>query len=83
MCSLRQLGQYVKQVRVWLDVARAACKHETVDDGAGFCSGDRVAEEPNLSAGGYCPFILPISGRKSKFIIAGIRYIGVASKSEM
>ena len=80
---MRQLRKDVTQVRVRLDVARAARKHEAVDDGAGFSSRDRVAEEPNFSAGGYCPFILSISGRKSKFIIAGIRYIGVASKSEM
>jgi hypothetical protein len=73
----------VQQVVVRFDTAGTARQHETVNRGAGFCAVDRVTEQPRGSARASCPFILPISGRKLRSIIVGIRCMDVVSRLEM
>lgn len=71
--TLRQFGQHVQQPGVWLDAAGAACQHQAVDHRARLRAGNRVAEQPRFAGSGKLVFILPISGKKLKSIIVGIR----------
>jgi len=62
-----------------VDAAGAASQHETVDHGAGPGSVSGIAEQPRFSSGGHLPDILPISGKKSRSIAAGMRFmVGVS-----
>ena len=48
--TLRQFGQHMQQVRVWLDAAGAARQHQAVHHRACFRASNRVSEQPCRSA---------------------------------
>ena len=60
-CTLWQFGEHVQQVRIRLDITRAAREHQAVDHGAGLRASHCVAEEPRLSRGGIWPDVALLS----------------------
>ncbi|KWC46450.1 hypothetical protein WL51_29500 [Burkholderia ubonensis] len=66
-----------------LDAVRLARLDQGVQVGAGLRAGNRIREQPVLAADGKLAFILPLSGKKLKSIIVGIRCMVTASRFEM
>jgi len=60
---------------------RFASMAEGVDGGGTFAAAVGASEEMVLAAKGYHPFILPMSGRRWKFIIDGTRILAARSVS--
>ncbi len=79
----RQALEQPGQVTVWIDTIGLAGFNETKEICAGVCAGNRICEQEPLARNDNFPFILPISGRTWRFIIAGIRCTDGASRSEM
>ena len=63
----------VCEIGVRIDAARFACFDQRGDHGPILSAVIRSGEERVLAIEGNCPFILPVSGLKSRFTIAGTR----------
>jgi hypothetical protein len=81
--SLDHAREYVVQVSVGLDTIEFAGFDQRTDDCPTISAAVAACEQMVLATEGHCPFILPISGKKLKSIIVGIRCFVVASRFEM
>ena len=68
------------EVGVGIDAVGFAGFDDRVEIRTGVCTGDRIGEQPVAAADGQFALILPISGKKLKSIIDGIRCMVVASR---
>ena len=68
------------EVGVRIDAVGLAGFDDRVEIRAGVCTGDRIGEQPVAAADDQFALILPISGKKLKSIIDGIRCMVVASR---
>jgi hypothetical protein len=71
--AIDDLGERVGEIGLRIDVAELAALDERGDDRPVFAAAVRPGEERVLTIEGNRPFILPVLGAKSKFIIAGTR----------
>jgi hypothetical protein len=70
------------QIAIRLDAVGLAGFDERVKVRAGVRTGDRIGEQPALATHHKFALILPISGRKLRFITVGIRCMAAASRFE-
>lgn len=75
-----QASQDVLQVGEGLMALQTCGLDETHDGGRALSGAQTPGEQPVLATNRQFPFILPISGRKLKSIIDGIRCMGAASR---
>jgi hypothetical protein len=79
ICGIvRQPGQHVGEPSLWIDIIELACRHQGINGGCAVPSGIGACKCPIAAADGNLAVILPISGRMSSSIIAGIRCAGEA-----
>lgn len=71
--------QHVLEVGERLDVIELCGRQQRGDDCPALGPAIGSGEQMVLAAKGNLPVILPISGKRSRFIIAGIRFLGVGS----
>ncbi|WP_425532223.1 hypothetical protein [Aromatoleum anaerobium] len=72
--------EHVLQIGIGLDTVQARRLDQAEEYRSGPPATWASGEEPVLARQGQFPFILPISGRKLKSIIDGIRCMGAASR---
>lgn len=78
----RMLGDtldHIAQVRLGIDAVELGRTDQAVDRGGTLAAGIGTGEQVILAPECNCAVILPISGRKSKSITAGIRCTGAMS----
>src|SRR5262252_5881490 len=74
-----ELRQHVAQIGFRVDAVQFAGLDQRGEHRPVFCSLVAASEERILSVRSNHPFILPMSGRKLKFITDGTRFMGAAS----
>lgn len=70
------------QIAVRIDTIGFEGFNETIKIRAGMRAGNRIGKQEALTCNGKLVLILPISGKKLKSIIAGIRCMVTASRFE-
>ena len=71
-------GEDISQPSLWIDAIDLGGDNKTVHGGCTLSAAIGPAEEPRFSSQGNLAAILPISGRMSSSIIAGIHCTGEA-----
>ena len=71
-------GEQVGDVVLRVESVELGAFDQRVDRGGAAAAGIRASKQVILAANSNRPVILPISGRKSKFITGGTRCMGVA-----
>ena len=75
---VRNAGEHVGEIVLWIETVELGAFDQRVDRGGAAAAGIRASKQVILAANSNRPVILPISGRKSKFITGGTRCMGVA-----
>ena len=75
-----QFTEDTNEIGVWIDAARLAGFDERVEISTGIGPRHCIGEQPVAAADDQFALILPISGKKLKSIIDGIRCMVVASR---
>ncbi|KVW85404.1 hypothetical protein WK99_18770 [Burkholderia ubonensis] len=74
--------EHVGEIRLGIEAIQACRADQAIHRGGTFATGVGAGEQVIPSAEGKLALILPISGRKLKSIIVGIRYMVAASRFE-
>ncbi len=74
--------KYIFQVGAWVDAIHLARADQAIHCGGSLATAVRASEHEIAPAEGEFAFILPISGKKLKSIIVGMRYMVAASRFE-
>jgi hypothetical protein len=80
--TIGQARQHIFQIGERLDVVEPRRRDQRDDDGPALGAAIRSGEEMVLAAEGNLPFILPISGKKSRSITVGIHSTGAVFGSK-
>jgi hypothetical protein len=76
-------GEHVGEVVLRVETVELGALDQGIDCGGAATTGIGASEQVILAANGNHPVILPISGRRSRSIIAGTHTIGVAFAANM
>ena len=77
--ALNHSFEHISEIGKGLDVVELGRGEERSDNGPAIAAAVRAGEQMVLAAERNRPVILPMSGRRSRFIIAGTHSMGAAS----